>query len=571
MSQLTSIRAGTGGGLRCLIRRAAVAAGAAVVLLGAAVWAAGPAAAIPGPVVLYAYAGGTAASTVTSCPQDTANPPNPAAECSLADALALATPGSTIYLATPGGTAHYVGNWTVSTNFAVVTAPVIIEPAPGLASRPVLDGNKGASTGCTTAACDGPVLTVPSGEYLALTGVTIANGNNTAGGFPMGGGLDNEGTVTITGSTFTGNSATWDGGAIDNADNQGNGSVTVTASTFTGNTARLGGAIASGEWGGFGTATVTASTFTGNTTKIGGGNGLGGYGGAISIGYGGNGTATVTASTFTGNTAQAAGGAIASGGNGGGGTMTVAGDLFNGSCTQGVGPWTDGGYNAGTNKTCFASTPAAGDTSGSAVGSDLQTALAGNGGPTQTIKPTTGNPAIGRIPDPATITLGSNQVALCPATDQRGYPSAASTACDAGAVQTSGWPPQVTGTHQPPAHAPEGYRLGATGNTWKLYVTHPGTAKVSFTGKVSVPAGTLGHLTLINPTTGHQVTGTGKAITFTLPDSGTVTGFSFTTTATVAKITFTLNIGGQPATTSQLFLGHNTTHPASGSPLTFTR
>src|SRR5262249_7874435 len=159
-----------------------------------------------------------------------------------------------------------------------------------------------------TAACDGPVLTVPAGEYLALTGITIANGNNTAGGFPMGGGLDNAGTVTITGSTFTGNSATWDGGAIDNADNQGNGPVTV-----------------------------TSCTLTGSTVKVGGGNGWGGYGGAISIGYGGNGSATVTASTFSGNTAQAAGGAIASGGNGGGGTMTVAGDLFNGSCTQGVG------------------------------------------------------------------------------------------------------------------------------------------------------------------------------------------------------------------------------------------
>ena len=205
------------------------------------------------------------------------------------------------------------------------------------------------------------------------------------------------------------------------------------------------------------------------------------------------------------------------------------------------------------------------------MGSDLQTALTGNGGPTQTIKPTTGNPAIGRIPDPATITLGSNKVALCPAVDQRGYPSAAGTKCDAGAVQTSGWPQQVTGTHQPAAHAPEGYRLGATGNTWKLYVTHPGTAKVSFTGKVSVPAGTLGHLTLINPTTGHQVTGTGKAITFTLPDSGTVTGFSFTTSTTVTSITLTLNIGGQPATTSQLFLGGTAAHPGSGSPLTYTR
>jgi hypothetical protein len=235
------------------------------------------------------------------------------------------------------------------------------------------------------------VLTVPAGEYVALAGITITDGNNTSTN--TGGGLNNSGTVTITGSTFTGNTtgddggaidnadgnhggpgtgsvtvtastftgntATWDGGAIDNADgnnDSSSGSVAVTASTFTGNTARVGGAIASGLWGGGGTAAVTASTFTGNRAQVDAASGLGGYGGAIGIGYGGNGTAAVTASTFSRNTAKV-GAAIASGGNGGGGTMTVAGDLFDGSCTQGVGPWTDGGYNAGTDKSCFASTP----------------------------------------------------------------------------------------------------------------------------------------------------------------------------------------------------------------------
>src|SRR5215470_3051911 len=82
-----------------LIRRAAAAAGAAVVLLGPAVWAAGPAAAAPadaGPAVLYAYAGGLLSPTV-SCPQDTASPPVPGAECNLWTAIALAKPGDTIY------------------------------------------------------------------------------------------------------------------------------------------------------------------------------------------------------------------------------------------------------------------------------------------------------------------------------------------------------------------------------------------------------------------------------------------------------------------------------------------
>ena len=311
------------------------------------------------------------------------------------------------------------------------------------------------------------------------------------------------------------------------------------------------------------------------------------------------------------------------------------------------------------------------------MGSDLQTAPAANDGPRQTIEPTAGNPAIALIPGSTSVTLGG-QVQLCPATDQRGY--ATGTACDAGAVQTTGsppalalkdsaapgsfnaagqvitysyqvtntgagtltginvtdpavpgvscpalslapgtsetctgtytttaadlaagkitgtatatgatttgvpvashtatvtvprgWPPPEAGTYRPPAHAAEGYYLGAAGNTWQLLVTHPGTAKVSFTGRISAPAGTLGHLTLISPGTGHQVTGTGRAITFTLPDSGKVTGFAFTTSTKVTSITLTLDIGGHPATTSQLYLGSAPTHPASGSPLTLTR
>ena len=64
---------------------------------------------------------------------------------------------------------------------------------------------------------------------------------------------------------------------------------------------------------------------------------------------------------------------------------------------------------------------------------------------------------------------------------------------------------------------------------------------------------------------------TGKAITFTLPNYGKVTGFSFTTTAKVTSISLTLNIGGHPATVTQINLGNPPTNPGSGSPLTFTR
>ena len=80
----------------------------------------------------------------------------------------------------------------------------------------MLDGNHGSGTGCSTASCDGAVLTVPGGEYVALSGLTIADGDNT--GTLAGGGLANAGTVTITGSTFSGNIARDYGGAIDSGD-----------------------------------------------------------------------------------------------------------------------------------------------------------------------------------------------------------------------------------------------------------------------------------------------------------------------------------------------------------------
>jgi uncharacterized repeat protein (TIGR01451 family) len=341
--------------------------------------------------------------------------------------------GGTIELVTPGGTAHYVGNWSVGTPGTSASAPVTIEAAPGLASQPVLDGNDGASSGCSTASCAGPVLSVPGGEYMALAAITIADANNTS--TFTGGGLDNSGSVTITGSTFTGNTTSGGGGAIDNGDGfngrPGTGTVTVTGSTFTGNSASGGGAIDSGRTGG-GSVTVTASTFTGNTALD---------GGAIdSADLRGGGSVTVTDSTFTGNTAGE-GGAIDNGDEFGGGSVQVAGDVFADSCHRPGGSWGDGGYNAGGDGSCFNAGP--GDVNaGSAAALGLGP-LAGNGGPTQTIAPQPVTPAtvIGIIPGTTTVSLGGRQVTLCPATDQRGYATATSSACDAGAVQTAGSPP----------------------------------------------------------------------------------------------------------------------------------
>nr|WP_255590820.1 Ig-like domain-containing protein [Methanobacterium spitsbergense] len=119
----------------------------------------------------------------------------------------------------------------------------------------------------------------------------------------------NDGTLTVTGSTFTGNKATNYGGAIYNHD----GTLTVTGSTFINNNAVVGGAIFKND----GTLTVTGSTFTGNNA---------GSGGAI---YNNKDTLTVTCSTFTGNTANSDGGAIYNGG-----TLTVNNSNFTSNTAQ---------------------------------------------------------------------------------------------------------------------------------------------------------------------------------------------------------------------------------------------
>jgi uncharacterized repeat protein (TIGR01451 family) len=624
----------------------AVAAGLAGLVAGP------PAAAAAGPV----YAAVTA-SGAGSCA-------DPADACTLSAALGQVAPGGVVQLVTPGSTGRYVGNWTVSTAGTSASAPVTIEPLPGLASQPVLDGNNGGSTGCSTSWCSGPVLTVRSGEYVAITGITIADGDNT-GTFSAGGGLSVYGTVTVTGCVFTGNTAYY-GGAIDDGAYLGGGQVTVSASTFTGNTGYYGGAIDSGGFGGDGSVTVTASTFTGNTAY---------NGGAIDSGDYGGGSVTVTASTFAGNSASNDGGAIDGGDDGGGGTVTVAADVFADSCDQAGGTWHDQGYNATSDWTCFNLGPgdvAAGDPAALDLGP-----LVSNGGPTQTIMPQPGSPAIGIIPGNTLVSLPGGTQWLCPVTDQRGYYTSAPGACDAGAVQTTGsaplkladsttstgfhqagdqityrykvtntnnttlfgititdpavpaaacpqaslapgaaetctgsytvtaadvtagkvtdtatatattvsgtvlsgsstvtvygpWPATVTGTPQPSAGAAKGYYLGVSGSTWTLEVTHPGTGKVAFTGKITINTGKITGLRPISLGTGDSARIKGKTLTFTITSHGQVNGFRFTANQ-AASAAFTLKVGGKAAAASQIHLGTGATKATSPSPLTFTR
>ena len=128
----------------------------------------------------------------------------------------------------------------------------------------------------------------------------------------IGGGLYNAGQATLTDCTISGNDATGSsgggqGGGISNGLLQNKAVLILTDSTVEGNTAKLGG----GGLFNNGTATVTDSTFVNNFANQ-AGSLLASDGGAVNN----SGTVTLVACTISGNTTTKAGGGIYNGGLG---------------------------------------------------------------------------------------------------------------------------------------------------------------------------------------------------------------------------------------------------------------
>jgi hypothetical protein len=157
------------------------------------------------------------------------------------------------------------------------------------------------------------VFTISSAVTATISGMTIANGTSAL----FGGGAFNDGMLTLANCAVSGNSSGNRGGGIYNSPsgimlvsnctvsgnstaNAGNGiynygTLTVSGSAFSGNSSNGadGGAIFS-----LGTVSISNSTFFGN-------GGPGAYGGALRN----DGNMTISGSTFTGNVADT-GGAI---------------------------------------------------------------------------------------------------------------------------------------------------------------------------------------------------------------------------------------------------------------------
>jgi CSLREA domain-containing protein len=444
-------------------------------------------------VVLITFATARAATiTVTTL----SDPTGPSGTCSLRDAITAAnTKQATNGCAAGSGndTINFslTGTIRLASTLPEVTDALLEIDGPGFPDITIDGGGKvrvmevamGAELKLKKLAIVGGFITGNSGGGILNQGTLIVRNTtfsrNSAGNFYPAGAISSRTpgglfptVLTVINSTFCGNSAGSDGGAIEI-----DGILTVRNSNFFDNsTLSSGGGIIGGPL-----MTVTNSTFSGNSAGSGGGAilSLGGIvtnstfsentafananGGGI---FNGNAPLTVTNSTFSGNIAHGAGGGIFSlsapltvtnstfSGNsalnqsvGGGGIIssgaspttvksTILAGNSGGNCGKiAGGHFADAGYNISDDSTCgFAKTGSANN--GDGVDPLLSPAgLAQNGGLTETIALLAGSPAIDAIPlaDCTDQSTPPKRIA----TDQRGFPrpDAGEQFCDIGAYE----------------------------------------------------------------------------------------------------------------------------------------
>ena len=261
-----------------------------------------------------------------------------------------------------------------------------------------------------------------SGGSLSLDHLSLTNGAATTG---FGGGIGGSSTsrLTLTHSTLSGNSASLGGGIYG-------GYVTLTNCTLSGNSANYGGGI----WI-RGASNVTGSTLSGNSASKAGG-------GIYTVG-----ALTLTNSTLSGNSAQSStlGGGGIFVGSSNSLTLTNVTISANSAVSYGAGIFGNGqGQVAITANNSIV----AGNTSLSTlttadvypgittglddlIGSNPKLGpLANNGGPTRTMLPLPGSPAIDNGNDATCAASPVNGV------DQRGVPRPQGARCDIGAVET---------------------------------------------------------------------------------------------------------------------------------------
>jgi CSLREA domain-containing protein len=236
--------------------------------------------------------------------------------CTLRGALAAASPGDTITFST-------TGTILLTNDTLTLTKSVVIQgPGAGLLA---VDGQNSVS-----------VFAVNGGVQATLDGLTIQRGAFllTSGSVRGGGGIYNNGTLTVSNSTLNDNCTRVNGSAYGGGGiyNDAGATLTVSNSTLSSNSTSGCGSFTTGFGGaihnaGGGTVTVSNSTLSGNFATDGGGI----YNNAI--GTGASTTLTIRNSTISGNTASGLGGGISNPG----GTVTVSNSTLSGNTVNGAG------------------------------------------------------------------------------------------------------------------------------------------------------------------------------------------------------------------------------------------
>jgi hypothetical protein len=352
------------------------------------------------------------------------------------------------------------------------TSPTTITFDPAVFAAPqtiVLDGTQlelsnttesttitGPAAGVTVSGNNASrIFFVDRGVTAAMSGLTFANGAAVTPGFPAdrGGAIENyTGNLTITNSLFVNNTALSYGGAI----NEDGGSVTLINDTLTENTVTgtapdgpgCGGAI-SVE----GAVVLNGDTITDNTAQNGGG---------ICSNIASGDTFSVANTIIAGNIETVAGAGDATGVADETGAFTSLGNNLIGNTTESSG-WIS------SDLTGNGASPLAAD-----LGS-----LANNGGPTETMLPLTGSPAIGA----GSVALIASGVT----TDQRGLPRTVNSAVDIGAVETQSAPfATLAGGNLTVTGTPVADAISFTENAGTVTAILNGQSSQAFTGVTGI-------------------------------------------------------------------------------------
>jgi hypothetical protein len=352
------------------------------------------------------------------------------------------------------------------------------------------------------------VFNIGAGANVTLSALTITNGNAGSG---FGGGIYNNGTLTVSNSTLSSNTA------------NGGGSIWNEGSTLTVNNSTLSGNRATNNGGGIvingGTVSLSNSTLSSNTA--------GDFGGGIDN----NGNLTVSNSTFSGNTATTRGGALWTFN-----TLALSNSTFSGNTAA------DGGglYRANSStintlqnnlfadSSLFSVTPDATNRVGTAAALGLDSVLRDNGGSTQTHA---------LLPGSAAINAGTSTGA--PTTDQRGISRVG--AVDIGAFESRGFTIAITNGNTQNTATGTAFTLPLAVNVTSSFGEIVTGGKVTFTPPSSGASASL----TSNPAT---IDATGNA--------------SVTATANNSSGSYTVNAGGDGfATPAQFNLTNNNVAP----------